>query len=880
MSNIANLGNFPHTIGNLDDRPNLTAAQMKAAFEQDVMTLWGRLAEAIPYINDMLPASKLVDIVNSSSTDDGVPTAKAVYDAIADASLGGSAQQIIDDWLDAHPEATTTVTDGSITNAKLASTFVTPGVASDYVSNTSYPAGSYVFHGGALYTNPEDVSDAVWTSAHWKSVFLGNDVSDLKRSVNNNEGVSIIDFDKGYYIKTNQGIGETVNFTHQTNSTMASATVDCTAGDLFTIKGYGGNAGRLWCFIDSSNKILSVSGSSANENNIIIKAPTNAAKLIINSGISVNPCAVKGVIPSIRMTNSENDLNFSFDYRYLASDQIRLNIAAYLTNSGEYTQGIDQSRCASVKFIPVKKNDKIVIADGYALRIAFYSSDDVGTFTSLVGFNITGEYAITSDCYIRISMKRMDETNLSSTDIANAFTIQRGSTSRNVKEVRLYDGHIEYPCMYIDEDYHQNFSYRMGISDYIDAEENELYRIELEYDDTNDGTASVNRFVYYNSDREEIGNYTITLGGDNQVTTYKSFIVTPTGTRYIRVSYAVKNTNYFYILAYCAVDAEARKNNSAEEKNIKTIQSEKYAIKKNDPALVEQMIAIAKSYGNQKDSGGNYIMHYGNRTPLDDNYENDNSIDCSCFLGFVLRGVSFSDSPYTPGNDSPSYDDDHGDDTDNESGNTGNYDPTVWTRNPKYLWSTDPGQYDIELNHGLYYSDQEKYNSLKRVRRAGQLAELFATQGREIPIDDKLNNIEPGDFVFWSRKRLNGNWVQPMRFRYIDHIGMIIKKEKATEDDNWDITKHPWKHTYIAVGTGNATTDVVRTGTLEKEGSERDVCVGTLSFVARPDLGSILAVTEKTNDDTEYPGLIKYDSDYLYICLGTGSWKKVPLQSV
>jgi hypothetical protein len=186
MSNISNLGNFPHTIGNLDDRPNLTAAQMKAALEKDVMSLWAKLAEAIPYINDILPANRLVDIVNNSSTDSGVPTAKAVYDAIANASLGGSAQQIIDDWLDAHPEATTTVQDGSITNAKLAPSFVTPGAAAAYVSNTFYPAGSYVFKDGALYTNPEDVSDSVWTAAHWAQANIADYLFSALKSILHN----------------------------------------------------------------------------------------------------------------------------------------------------------------------------------------------------------------------------------------------------------------------------------------------------------------------------------------------------------------------------------------------------------------------------------------------------------------------------------------------------------------------------------------------------------------------------------------------------------------------------------------------------------------------------------------------------------------------
>lgn len=182
MSNIQILGNFPHTVGNLDDRPNLNAQQMKAAFEKDVMTLWAKLAECIPHINEILPASRLVDVVSQSSTDSGVPTAKAVYDAIAAASLGGNAQQIIDDWLDAHPEATTTVQDGSITNAKLSTSFVTPGVAAAYVPGKFYSANSYVFENGVLYTNSEDVSDNVWTAGHWMVANIGEYAAFVKNA--------------------------------------------------------------------------------------------------------------------------------------------------------------------------------------------------------------------------------------------------------------------------------------------------------------------------------------------------------------------------------------------------------------------------------------------------------------------------------------------------------------------------------------------------------------------------------------------------------------------------------------------------------------------------------------------------------------------------
>lgn len=125
---IDNLKPFPHTIGNLDDKPNLSAARMKAALEQDCLELWAKVAEMIPDLNSKFPSTNISTIVNATSTDSTVPTAKAVYTLVSNALIGAGgtiATQIIDDWLTAHPEATTTVQDGAVTAAKLASNSVT-----------------------------------------------------------------------------------------------------------------------------------------------------------------------------------------------------------------------------------------------------------------------------------------------------------------------------------------------------------------------------------------------------------------------------------------------------------------------------------------------------------------------------------------------------------------------------------------------------------------------------------------------------------------------------------------------------------------------------------------------------------------------------------
>lgn len=102
-------------------------------------------------------------------------------------------QAFVEDWLDAHPEATTTVEDGAVTTAKLASSAVTRAkvadaaladIAGEYSSSATYAVGDYVFHSGALYRCISAITTAeAWTAAHWTAVALGNDVAVLNNTI-------------------------------------------------------------------------------------------------------------------------------------------------------------------------------------------------------------------------------------------------------------------------------------------------------------------------------------------------------------------------------------------------------------------------------------------------------------------------------------------------------------------------------------------------------------------------------------------------------------------------------------------------------------------------------------------------------------------------
>ena len=108
-------------------------------------------------------------------------------------------------------------------------------------------------------------------------------VGDLKTAVIICTGNEEIEFVKGKYIADNISVGSTVDLT-MLDSLGASdcAVVDASEGDIFTINGTGGSTGRLWCFVDSANKLLAVSNANVTETNLFLVAPENANKLILN----------------------------------------------------------------------------------------------------------------------------------------------------------------------------------------------------------------------------------------------------------------------------------------------------------------------------------------------------------------------------------------------------------------------------------------------------------------------------------------------------------------------------------------------------------------------------------------------------------------------
>ena len=134
-----------------------------------------------------------------------------------------------------------------------------------------------------------------------------------------------IKFINGRNITLAYDIGSVVDLTPQNIPSYRYAIIDCEYNDLFLLNVKGGNNPRAWGFVDENNVLLSVAGSYTSADNILVYAPINSAKLIINDNntskecfkigrVSQNTREIKSVSNDISVINAENNKNFLYQF--------------------------------------------------------------------------------------------------------------------------------------------------------------------------------------------------------------------------------------------------------------------------------------------------------------------------------------------------------------------------------------------------------------------------------------------------------------------------------------------------------------------------------------------------------------------------------------
>ena len=169
------------------------------------------------------------------------------------------------------------------------------------------------------------------------------EVADLKSAMGEITGNDIITFTNGLYINTNVNIGAEVSLTPIEGAARNNyAIIDAAEGDRFTINGLGGNAGRLWAFVDASNLLISKAGQNISAEDLVLTAPENASKLVLNAldapGICFRGVSIAGSIHSLESALGTPTLLpwDQTDKKYIATNGISINPEAPYSTSNSY----------------------------------------------------------------------------------------------------------------------------------------------------------------------------------------------------------------------------------------------------------------------------------------------------------------------------------------------------------------------------------------------------------------------------------------------------------------------------------------------------------------------------------------------------------------
>lgn len=190
--------------------------------------------------------------------------------------------------------------------------------------------------------------------------------------------VELIEMIENKNINTGGSKGDTLSLTPESVSNWNYAIVNCVEGDYFSVTGTGGSSPRLWCFVDSNNKIITNSVASKTATNLILQAPKNSSKLIINSYNKNDR--------SFKITLSFNELNKlieSLDTSYIEfTDFISKGLS--LNNNFDIGSHIDLTSYSQAGeyahiILNCKENDvfKIIGAGGQSARLfSFLDNED------------------------------------------------------------------------------------------------------------------------------------------------------------------------------------------------------------------------------------------------------------------------------------------------------------------------------------------------------------------------------------------------------------------------------------------------------------------------------------------------------------------------
>lgn len=323
---------------------------------------------------------------------------------IADPEVIGSA---VDSWLDEHPEATTTVQDGSITAAKLA-----PAVAENVAAVPDLKSAIDLYESAKFTVKNAYIPNVAGADTSSQTRLCTIEFIEAKKG-------TIVSVDSGYKFRVAMYSGTT-----------GSTYIKSNTSDYVTEP-----------FALDADYYIRVTVGRTDNANIALSEATN---LHINLYVPLN-----SLTDALSESVSEMAEKITIPFADADADDLGVvNKYIYMTGG----MGLDsQTRIATETYIPVSIGDVVRLRSGYKARIAIYSGDTVDSFIK----NNTNDYATAdwvsdTNGFIRLTVAKANDQNISPSEIENVLFLSADDEVGNAvyklnKELSNYFDNEIYP---------------------------------------------------------------------------------------------------------------------------------------------------------------------------------------------------------------------------------------------------------------------------------------------------------------------------------------------------------------------------------------------------------------------------------------------------
>ena len=744
-------------------------------------------------------------------------------------------------------------------------------IADTYSSSSTYEVGDYVLHSGSLYQCNTPITTAeAWTAAHWTQTnfadCMGGEITDLKSAIKQESeasGNDFLEFLPGFIdFKGTSTATDTENRTPSVSG-ICSAVVTCSPGDQFTCTLYGAgssNGGaRAYAFLNSEKKGISGNYAASNTTltNQTITAPSGAAYCVFNSKPDNRDYYVIA-------GDTIGQKHVALEKKVELINKISTQSTALEWESGSLasSDGSNASNAARIRTVTSGINvgiRSITANDGYTFCVYGWNGNSYigiwtgSAFDSTVSSNanyfqsaldILPCFAVATK--IRLVVKRKDGASMTVDEGVNILYLY-DETLHAVKEVAdeaketvekfLFNACVEsmWENGTLSNGSNSANDTRLRTKTYLPEGVRKIIAtngyefVACAYNKQTgayegiikaNGTIGQSTFVWHTSvDIADFTAYKFRLVLRNSNDTSSDMDVSESA-NCLLMSYT-DGTLSFSGAPADALTVGERLN------DIETgMRYGHFSVKRNNPTYVTQMLNLAQGYmAANADPILRNSKHfqYGNNSILSVS-TSTNLIDCSTFVGLVMRGYGLSETSYMA--DVPLRN------------------PAEWVAKSGIPWAIDPFDWKNISKPG---------ESPSRLRWAAQLAQWMEERGQVVPMDSGLADVMPGDILFWAKKTSDGSaWVEPKRYKHISHVGFCLSRTKTPDDDpDVDASVYPYKHMTIEVGHETYDEDettvlqgCVKSKLVEYEPAdsaewETTNNIHTLVLVCRPDLGSI-----------------------------------------